>query len=124
VVADGPADRAGLQLGDLIVFYNGRKIVDGYHLARLVTETPVGREVQVGLLRDEQSVSVQVRVGQRPGQAPQKTPPPVAYRPARHSLETPEMLLQRLRNLDPQTLRDLQLQMQMIIQQQEGKKDK
>jgi len=124
VVADGPADRAGLQLGDLVVFYNGQKIVDGYHLARLVTETPVGREVQVGLLRDEQSVSVQVRVGQRPGQAPQKTPPPVAYRPAHHSPETPEMLLQRLRSLDPQTLRDLQLQMQMLIQQQEGKKDK
>jgi S1-C subfamily serine protease len=124
VVKDGPADRAGLRLGDLIVFYDGQKIVDGYHLARLVRETPVGREVQIGLLRDEQPLSVPVRLGQRPGQVPQKTPSPVAYRPALRSPETPEALLQRLRSLDPQTLRDLQMQMQMLIQQQESKKDK
>ncbi len=125
VEAGGPADRAGLQPGDVIVSYNGAKIIDGAHLERLVMETPAGSQVQIGLLRDEQMRSVQVRVGQRSEQVPQKAPllPPTAYGPARHGAETPEMLLQRLRDLDPQTLRDLQVQMQMLIQQQEGKKD-
>ncbi|OGG45884.1 MAG: hypothetical protein A3F84_17170 [Candidatus Handelsmanbacteria bacterium RIFCSPLOWO2_12_FULL_64_10] len=124
VETDSPAHEAGLRVGDVILFYNGEKILDGEHLKRLVRATPVGSEVQVGLLRDEQPLSVQVRLGQRPGQVPQKTPPPVAYGPARRNPETPEMLLQRLRSLDPQALRDLQLQMQMLIQQQESKKDK
>jgi serine protease Do len=125
VEAGGPADRAGLQPGDIIVSYNGAKIIDGAHLERLVMGTQAGSQVQVGLLRDAQWRSVQVRVGQRSDQAPQKTPllPPTAYGPARRGPETPEMLLQRLRSLDPQTLRVLQAQMQMLIQQQEGKKD-
>lgn len=119
VEAGGPAYEAGLRVGDVIVSYNGEKVLDGRHLERLVRATSAGSEVQVGLLRAAQPMSVPVRLGQRPKQAPQ-----MAYEQARRSAETPEMLLQRLRDLDPQTLRDLQLQMQMLIQQQEGKKDK
>lgn len=110
----GPASEAGLRVEDVIVSFNSEKIVDGEHLGKLVAVTSPGKMARVGVQRDGRSVTVQVRVGQRGARVIRKTPPPaVAYGPIRRPAETPEMLIQRLRE-----------QMQMLLQDREGKKEK
>ncbi len=118
VDSGGPAYEAGLRVGDRILSYNGEKIVDGEYLRRLVTGTPPGKVAQVELQRDGQGMTVQVRVGQRGALASRKSQkaPEMAYDRTGRIAETPEAVLQRLRALEQQ--------MQMLIQQQEGRKEK
>jgi membrane-associated protease RseP (regulator of RpoE activity) len=51
VVPNGPADRAGLQQGDVIVRLNSRAVESPAALARLVAEGRDGQEVELQLLR-------------------------------------------------------------------------
>ncbi len=44
-VAGGPADRAGLKTGDVIIEYDGKPVENADHLVRLVGFTPVGTKV-------------------------------------------------------------------------------
>jgi serine protease Do len=62
VQRDSPAAAAGLRPGDVIVAYNGRKVVRSEDLPRAVAETPVGPPVAIGVLRDGQPVTLQARV--------------------------------------------------------------
>jgi serine protease Do len=52
VTADGPADKAGLKAGDVLLTYNGEPILGGQQLGRLVWETPPGRRVKVQYVRN------------------------------------------------------------------------
>lgn len=47
-----PADKAGIQPGDVLLTYNGEKILGVQQLGRLVRETPAGRKVTVGYWRN------------------------------------------------------------------------
>lgn len=66
VVKGEPADRAGIQVGDIIVAFGGRKITDLKDLFDGVADAPVGQEVMVSLLRNLQPKTVKLLVGQRP----------------------------------------------------------
>ncbi|MDY7578697.1 RIP metalloprotease RseP [Herbaspirillum sp. RTI4] len=55
-IAPGPAERAGLQSGDLILDIDGRRIVDGLALLELVRASP-GKKLQIHGLRDEREFS-------------------------------------------------------------------
>ncbi|HVQ30700.1 MAG TPA: PDZ domain-containing protein [Vicinamibacteria bacterium] len=48
----GPADKAGLKEGDVIVRYHGESVLSASQLARLVRETPAGRTVPIEVMRD------------------------------------------------------------------------
>ena len=52
VSADTPAAKAGLKAGDLIVRFDGESVRSAAHLARLVRETPAGRNVAIEAKRD------------------------------------------------------------------------
>ena len=66
VVAGGPADRAGLQVGDIITRF-GRKVpTDDRDLLRLIASSPPGEKVTLTLLRDGKTLDVPVTLGEWP----------------------------------------------------------
>lgn len=60
-----PAAKGGLQAGDVIVGFNGRKVNRSGELPPLVGSTPTGEEVPVEIFRDGETVTLQVTVGER-----------------------------------------------------------
>jgi Do/DeqQ family serine protease len=78
-IGEGPAAKAGLQQGDVIVSYNKVAVEDYRHVQRLVAETPVGTTVTLEVLRKKQKVQVPVTVVEVPdpaGQRPSAKEPP------------------------------------------------
>jgi serine protease Do len=62
VVPDGPAAKAGLKQGDIIIEYDGAPVKDSTDLPRLVARTGIGTSVSVKVRRggDEESFTVTV----------------------------------------------------------------
>ena len=61
---DSPAHKAGLERGDIIVDFNQTEIGDSRELPALVAQTPVGTQAKVGVLRDGQSQTLTVTLGE------------------------------------------------------------
>ncbi|MCB1353521.1 MAG: Do family serine endopeptidase [Rhodobacteraceae bacterium] len=62
-VPDGPAKRAGIQTGDVILTFDGEHIDDTRELVRIVADTAVGRSVDVVVLRNGEEKSLKVDIG-------------------------------------------------------------
>ena len=65
VAPGSPAERAGLQRGDILVAWRGVRVEGIEHFARLVRETPVGREVELSVFRGGSKRAVRVEIGER-----------------------------------------------------------
>ena len=52
VLKDGPADKAGLKAGDIILEFGGKKINEMNDLPRIVAGTTVGKQVPLRILRE------------------------------------------------------------------------
>ena len=63
VVGQGPAEKAGIKRGDVIVSYDGKKIDESVTLPALVASTPVGKTVPVEVIRDGKMSTINVAVG-------------------------------------------------------------
>jgi len=63
VIKDSPADKAGLERGDIIVEYDGKRVDELNDLPRLVAATPVGETVRVKIFRDGKERTVKVEIG-------------------------------------------------------------
>ena len=55
---DSPAERAGIKAGDVVVEYDGERVRSARQFTRLVQETPEGRPVAIGLMRDGKKQTV------------------------------------------------------------------
>jgi len=66
VTPGGPAEDADIQAGDVIVEFDGRDIDEMRSLPRIVAETEIGREVEVGLWRRGERREVTVVLGELP----------------------------------------------------------
>lgn len=67
---EGPASEAGFQADDVVVSWNGTRIESAAQLRRMVGETPAGRGVDIGFIRDGRERTVSVELADRsPGVA-------------------------------------------------------
>jgi serine protease Do len=73
---DGPAAKAGIRNGDVVLRFNGQEVREMRNLPRIVAETPVGREVPVVVWRDGREQTVQVTVGELPNEPQQAAATP------------------------------------------------
>lgn len=62
VIKGSPAEKAGLKVGDVIVEFDGHKVRETSELPRVVSLTPVGKEVSVVILREGKKESYKVVV--------------------------------------------------------------
>ena len=78
---DGPADKAGIRAGDVILKFNNQDVKEMRTLPRVVAETAVGKGVPVELWRDGKMVTVQAAVGELPDDIQQASATPTAPAP-------------------------------------------
>ncbi len=66
IVPDGPAAKAGVKQGDIIVAIEGQTIDSEHPLDSVLTQFAPGRTVTLGILRNGQKIDIQVTLGVRP----------------------------------------------------------
>ena len=64
VVHGGPAEKAGIEQGDVIIEFDGKEITTSNDLPRNVASTPVGKAVTVKVVRSGKVLDRQVRIGE------------------------------------------------------------
>jgi len=64
VSKDGPADKAGVKVGDVIVEFDGKEVKDSGDLPIIVARTAVDRKVRMKVLRDKKEIFLNVAVGE------------------------------------------------------------
>jgi len=64
VVTGSPAEKAGIQQGDVIMEFDGKAVADSQELPRMVASTPVGKSVNVKLWRNGKALDQQVKVSE------------------------------------------------------------
>ena len=65
----GPAEKAGMKPGDVIVALNGRPVIDDNQLTRDVGSVPPGSTIKLEVLREGKSKTFDVKVEPRPDEA-------------------------------------------------------
>jgi serine protease Do len=66
VMAKGPAEKAGIKTGDVILKFDGKEVEDSRHLPRIVAGTEIDKSVDVEVWRDGKLVSIKTVVGELP----------------------------------------------------------
>jgi serine protease Do len=64
VSSGGPADKAGIQRGDVILTFDGKQVKESTDLPYMVGSTPVGKTVRVEVIRKGQEKTFQVKIGE------------------------------------------------------------
>lgn len=64
VTPDGPASKADIKPGDIIIEFDGKELNEKARLSRLVAETPVGKKAKVKIWRNGQIVEKDIVLGE------------------------------------------------------------
>ena len=102
VVEDGPAAKAGIARGDVIIRFNGQEVESQHELPAMVAFLPVGTEVKVVVLRDGKEKTIEVTLEEM-------TDEKVASGPARESEKMKEDMGFTAQNLTPELVEQLDL---------------
>jgi serine protease Do len=65
----GPAEKAKIHSGDIILKFDGQDVKEMHNLPRIVADSEVGKDVPVVLWRDGKEVTVQTVLAERPADA-------------------------------------------------------
>ncbi len=66
VLRGGPADRAGIRPGDILVRVNDQPVADSSSLLNLIAALPPGKQAALGLIRKQTQMQILVKVDKRP----------------------------------------------------------
>jgi Do/DeqQ family serine protease len=69
VQSGGPADKAGVKMGDVVTAFNDTPVIDNNNLRNLVASTQPGTDVVLTLLRDGSDKRLTVKLGELPARA-------------------------------------------------------
>jgi serine protease Do len=69
VEPSGPAAKAGIKQGDVIVKINGQDVTYDNTLSYVVANTPIGATVPIELIRDGQRKTISATIAQRPAES-------------------------------------------------------
>ncbi|MEE4188270.1 MAG: Do family serine endopeptidase [Roseobacter sp.] len=97
-VLEGPASEAGIEIGDVIISFDGKDVEDTRDLVRQVGNTPVGEAVRVVVRRGEETMTLMVTLGRR--EEAEAAVPAVAQAPDADVPTSTEMLGMTLSVLD------------------------
>ncbi|MDI7775365.1 Do family serine endopeptidase [Asticcacaulis sp. EMRT-3] len=64
----GPADKAGMQIGDIVRTVNGVTVKSPTDLTRRIADVKVGEKVNIGVMRNNQMVNLSVTAALRPSE--------------------------------------------------------
>jgi serine protease Do len=64
IVPSGPADKGGIEQGDIIIRFDGERIETVARLRNRVAATDPGRTVKIGLIRNRKEIELSVRIGE------------------------------------------------------------
>jgi len=70
VVRGGPADRAGMRPGDILLAVEGKKVGSTNDMMNLIADLPPGGKAQMTVMRKNRETTIAVTVGRRPRQTP------------------------------------------------------
>ena len=88
ITSDGPAATAGLQVGDIVLQFDGLDVTAMRQLPKLVALTPINKEVEVVVLRKGERKTLKVKIGRLEEKDPEggdKAPKP-ADKPRKQSM--------------------------------------
>jgi serine protease Do len=77
IAPDSPAEKAGIKTGDVVTQYNGQRVEGMDQFSRMVRETPAGREVKIGIIRNGAPQTITAKIAARPALSGQLIPAPV-----------------------------------------------
>ncbi len=66
VMRGGPADKAGIKPGDVLLSIGGSELIDSTAMLETISALPPGKPAELHLMRSENEIVVQVKVGKRP----------------------------------------------------------
>jgi serine protease Do len=95
VLDDSPAQAAGLEVGDVIVEFNGKQVMRSSGLPPLVGRAKVGKEAQVTVIRNKQTREIDVMIAELPTAITQ-----AAYTPEEETVLEDTALGMRVEQLD------------------------
>lgn len=81
VTKDGPADRAGLVRGDVIVRLEGRPVTTSQDLRFAIASRAPGSDIRLGIIRDGEEREITVKLGSLSASGPAELLPGVTTRP-------------------------------------------
>ncbi len=77
----GPAAKAGVKAGDVILRFDGKSIGEMRRLPRIVAETAIGKKVEVVVWREGRKQTVEAQVGEMPEESPERAKAPEKPQP-------------------------------------------